>query len=552
MDNHYYTGYIKDLISSNFVSIYAIDLMADMMLEFGFENDEIICRNSKPFTSFYEEVQKVIHPDDLKEYIDSFSPNYLQDMKSKGEDVIHSVYRKKEGNNYSWYSNTVKLFDIDGKDVALVLVENANESVKAENNDDVIIEKLKERQKVIFNTVSSALINLNSIVNLNYSTHNMEVKSIIDYVNNIIVDLKDNFPELNEALASNLIENTNQGKDKTIIIADDDDMTRKLLSRTFEDTYKILEAANGQEAIDILKKNDDITDLNKKDKIVGMFLDLNMPEVGGFEVLDYMSSNNLITKIPIIVISGEYDQETRDRAYTHPIADVLEKPFNVQVIKHRIRTLIRLYKSNTSLNEIVVNQHEEIKNVLRTMVKSYMYDCASDLRRISAYMKILTKQIAIDYPEYHLDDERINKIAEAVKYYNIGLYTLPHKMLKKQDFNNDELKIIKSHPNIGVSIFDSVLYRETDRIFNHYAKDIIMYHEENYDGSGYPTGLKTDSIPLVARIASVAIEYNELLKVMNESSIISEIEKKSGTKFNPNVVASLKRAEEKFKEVNKK
>ena len=77
MDNHYYTGYIKDLISSNFVSIYAIDLMADMMLEFGFENDEIICRNSKPFTSFYEEVQKVIHPDDLKEYIDSFSPNYL-------------------------------------------------------------------------------------------------------------------------------------------------------------------------------------------------------------------------------------------------------------------------------------------------------------------------------------------------------------------------------------------------------------------------------------------------------------------------------------------
>ena len=515
MDNHHYTSYIKELISSNFISIYAIDLMADMMLEFGFENDEIICRNSKPFTSFYEEVQKLIHPDDLKEYIDSFSPNYLQEMKSKGEDVIRSVYRKKEGNNYSWYSNTVKLFDIDGKDVALVLVENANESVKAENNDDVIIEKLKERQKIIFDTVSSALISLNAIVNLNYSTRNMEVKSIIDYVNNIIVDLKDSFPELNDAMTYSLIKSTNQGKDKAIIIADDDEMTRKLLSRTF---------------VDILKKNDDVTDLSKKDKIVGMFLDLNMPKVGGFEVLDYMSSNNLITKMPIVVISGEYDQETRDRAYTYPIADVLEKPFNVQVIKHRIRTLIRLYKSNTSLNEIVVNQHEEIKNVLRTIVKSYMYDCASDLRRISAYMKILTKQISIDYPEYHLDDERIDKIAEAVKYYNIGLYTLPHKMLKKQDFNSDELKIIKSHPNIGVSIFDSVLYRETDRLFNHYAKDIIMYHEENYDGSGYPTGLKTDSIPLVARIASVA----------------------SGTKFNPNVVASLKRAEEKFKEVNKK
>ena len=123
-------------------------------------------------------------------------------------------------------------------------------------------------------------------------------------------------------------------------------------------------------------------------------------------------------------------------------------------------------------------------------------------------------------------------------------------MFKKQNFNSDEIKIIKSHPMIGLSIFDSVLYRNTDRIFNHYAKDIIEYHEEKYDGSGYPNGLNKDEIPVAAQITSIAIEYNELLKVMNESSIMDEIVKKSGTSFNPKIVESLKNCIEEIKKIN--
>ena len=90
-----------------------------------------------------------------------------------------------------------------------------------------------------------------------------------------------------------------------------------------------------------------------------MFLDLNMPRVDGFGVLDYMSSKNLLQRMPVIIISGDYDQITKDRAYLYPIADMLEKPFNVQVVKHRIKNFIKLYKSNNSLNEIVLNQPQD-------------------------------------------------------------------------------------------------------------------------------------------------------------------------------------------------
>lgn len=123
-------------------------------------------------------------------------------------------------------------------------------------------------------------------------------------------------------------------------------------------------------------------------------------------------------------------------------------------------------------------------------------------------------------------------------------------MFKKQNFTEEEIKGIKEHPLIGVTIFDSVLYRNMDGIFNHVAKDIIKYHEEKYDGTGYPQGLSGDKIPVEAQIVSLAVEYNNLLKVMNESSVLEEIIKKTGKRFNPKLVESLKACIEDIRKVN--
>jgi CheY-like chemotaxis protein len=137
-----------------------------------------------------------------------------------------------------------------------------------------------------------------------------------------------------------------QYQTKTILIVDDSNIIRNFAKRIFDGQYSVGTAKDGQEAIDILEKNNSVASIKGTDKIVGMFLDLNMPVVDGFGVLDYMSSKNLLSKMPVIIISGDYDQITKDRAYLYPIADMLEKPFNVQVVKHRIKNFIKLYKSN--------------------------------------------------------------------------------------------------------------------------------------------------------------------------------------------------------------
>jgi len=553
MNNHEYEKYIQQLIPTIFTNIYIIDIMSDLVTEYLYENNIFNTKQVLPFTSFYEQLEKIIHPEDIKGYIDNISSKNLQENLNNGIKHIFYEYRiKLDSGEYDWHTNIIKLIEDGQKKLALVLVQNTNEKNDLININNNGIEKYENQKTIIINAVSNFIIKLNTMMNINNGNNNPEIKSIMDYVKNTIFELTSSTPELDKALANNIIVSTNQGTDKTLLVVDDDIMTCKLLTKTFEQDYKIVVANNGQEAISILEKNNDITSLDEKDKIVGMFLDLNMPVVDGFGVLDYMSSKNLLLKMPVIIISGDYDQDTKDKAYLYPIADVLEKPFNVQVVRHRIKTLVKLYKTNNSLNEMVLTQHQDIKNVLKTVVRSYLYDNSNDIKRITNYVNVIARQMSIDYTNYNFDENRLIKLTEASRYYNIGLYTLPHKLFKKQDFNSDEIKIIKSHPFIGLSLFDSVLYKNTDSIFNNYAKNIIKYHEEKYDGTGYPNSIKGNQIPIEAQIISVAIEYNELLKVMNESSVLEEIIKGSGTKFNPQVVESLKKCVDKIKLVNEK
>ena len=550
MNNNDYTGLIGNIIPTTFNNIYIIDMMSDLVMEYAFENNLFTLKGQTPFTTFYADLEKTIHPDDIKGYVDSISSTYLQENINKGITHIRYEYRRKLDSGYDWYTNVTKLLEVNGKKLTLALVENINENIASQDNDKQVLELAQAKQKSVFDAVSNAIIKLNGVININAGSNNLEVKTLTEYINDILLDLTNTFPEISQNLTESMIRNTNQGTVKTLLVVDDDQMTCKLLTKTFEDTYKIITANNGQEAIDILEKNNSVASIKGTDKIVGMFLDLNMPVVDGFGVLDYMSSKNLLSKMPVIIISGDYDQATKDRAYLYRIADVLEKPFNVQVVKHRIKTFVKLYKSNTSLNEVVLTQHQDIKNVLKTMVKSYQYDNASDIKRVSSYVNILARQLTKDYPEYRIDEARITKMTEASKFYNIGMYTLPTKMFQKQNYTEEETKIIKGHPFIGLSIFDSVLYQSTDSIFNHYAKDIIEYHEEHYDGTGYPHGYSKEQLPISSQIAAVAIEYNDLLKVMNETSVLEEIIKKSNTKFNPKVVESLKNCIEEIKKIN--
>lgn len=109
--------------------------------------------------------------------------------------------------------------------------------------------------------------------------------------------------------------------EKTILVVDDSNITRNLIEKVYKDQYKVLMAANGREAIDIV-------DTMPEGVIVAILLDLNMPDLDGFAVLDYFKEKGLFDKIPVSIITGDSSKETISRVMTYNIVDVLIKPFS--------------------------------------------------------------------------------------------------------------------------------------------------------------------------------------------------------------------------------
>ncbi len=122
---------------------------------------------------------------------------------------------------------------------------------------------------------------------------------------------------------------------KKILVADDSRIISNIVERAFKDEYEVLVALNGKEAIDTIKNNVD-------DSIVGLLLDLNMPEVDGFAVLDYFKENNLFKRIPVCIITGDVQKERIDRAFNYDIVDVLAKPFTFENVREEVEKIINM------------------------------------------------------------------------------------------------------------------------------------------------------------------------------------------------------------------
>ena len=178
------------------------------------------------------------------------------------------------------------------------------------------------------------------------STH---INDLINETNKAILLIQD-YMNGNDAETDSL-ENANSGEakeevkgevydKKTILVVDDSNIIRNFVKRIFSDRYNVGTAENGEEAINIIKAN------QNNDFIETILLDLNMPKVDGFAVLDFMKENNLLSKMPVSIISGDSSKETIDRAYTYQIVDMLEKPFNDQSVKMVIEKTLMVKEMN--------------------------------------------------------------------------------------------------------------------------------------------------------------------------------------------------------------
>lgn len=515
-----YKGLINKTIINSYKEALIIDIIGDKVYRYGISNSNFSSSEELSYMDYLEKCKNNIFIDDVDNYIEALS---ISKLEENGH--VSIMYKMKDVDTgvFSDFVSDISLYEENGKKLIVVLTAN---SIKKELNTvhDDVDSRLETKLNKIIDSVSLSILKIHNIVN--NSITNKE-----DLINSILSSLTNEFPEFNNSLGDNIKFMKDIGK-STIMIIDDDKMTCNLIKKVFENKYNIILVHNGMEAIEFLKKT--------SDNICCVFLDLIMPVLDGFGVLDYLNDHNYLSKIPVIIISGNYDKETRNRAYSYRIADMLEKPFNVQVVRHRIENLITLYNANNSLNEVMTKQHRDLKNIVNSIISAYEFDNLKNMNMLKDYTRILAMQVSKQYPEYNLNENIINKIANSVVYYSIGNWTLPRSLLYKKTLFTEEERSIFNMSNLnGANIIKYVLSKNNKDIDASYCYDIAKHYNERFDGNGYPQGLSGNSIPIVAQIASLAIEYNNLINTVvpvDFEKVASLIMMESGRKFNPKVV----------------
>ena len=150
----------------------------------------------------------------------------------------------------------------------------------------------------------------------------------------LIAEISNSINILNEYIGIKMVDDAEENviSDKTILVVDDSDIIRNFITKVFDDTYNVIIAHDGKDAIDVLNTS-------VFDNLVCILLDLNMPHMNGFEVLDYLEVNNYYEKIPVAIITGDDSKDTVERAFTYPIFDVLQKPFNEVNVKNIVEKM---------------------------------------------------------------------------------------------------------------------------------------------------------------------------------------------------------------------
>lgn len=294
-----------------------------------------------------------------------------------------------------------------------------------------------------------------------------------------------------------------------ILIVDDSEMNRAILTDMLEDDYEILEAENGIEAINILQKY--------STEISLVLLDIVMPEMDGFEVLQIMNESGWIEDIPVIMISAETASKHMQRAYELGVTEFIGRPFDVMVVRHRVVNTILLYTKQKRLTSLVADQVYEkeqrsnlLVNILSHIVEFRNEESGLHVLHIRTLTEILLKELVQKTDRYDLSQEDISLIGIASALHDVGKMAIPDEILNKPGrLNAEEFAVIKTHTTQGAEMLAASPWYESENLVK-IAYEICRWHHERYDGKGYPDGLKGDEIPISAQIVALADVYDAL------------------------------------------
>lgn len=293
-----------------------------------------------------------------------------------------------------------------------------------------------------------------------------------------------------------------------ILVVDDSKFNQELLMEILGENYQYILANDGLEAISILQKDWTI-DL--------MLLDINMPRMNGFEVLEYMNQYHWIDEFPVIVISAEEENSIIEKAYNLGAAEYIQHPFDAFIIKRRVMNTLVLYANQKRLTNVVVNQvYEKEENnkvmigILSSVVGTYNKESREHILHIRIATQMLLRRLVQKTDAYPLTESDITLIATASSLHDIGKVGISKEILNKPTkLTDEEYEIMKTHTLIGAKMIQDMDY-PADKPLAKTAYEICRWHHERFDGKGYPDSLVGNDIPISAQVVSVADVFDAL------------------------------------------
>lgn len=312
-----------------------------------------------------------------------------------------------------------------------------------------------------------------------------------------------------------------QGK---VLIVDDMELNRAILEEILIDEYSVIQAESGKRALELIETH--------KNELIVILLDLLMPDVDGYSVLEFMNKNGLIGRIPILIISTETSNSVEERCFEMGVSDFIRKPFANSQVKQRVKNIAALFSYKNQLEREVERQtetvqrqykllqlqadklqqsNEKIIDILGTVVEYRNLESGDHIWHVREFTRILANEAAKEYPEYGLNRQKIEIISSASALHDIGKIAIPDSILLKPGrLLPDEFEFMKTHTLRGCEIINNI-QDVWDEDYGKTCYEICRSHHERYDGRGYPDGLAEEEIPVSAQIVSIADAYDALV-----------------------------------------
>ena len=335
----------------------------------------------------------------------------------------------------------------------------------------------------------------------------------------------------------------NAVKQSPIFVVDDEPVNLKLIERVL--------GTEGYQSVHSIRNPQEVTRQFRHLRPHLILLDINMPEMNGFDVLEALKQEAGDSLPPVIFLTAELAASNRTKAFESGVLDFISKPFNRQELLARVRNLLQLELAHQALTgqkntlEILVQQRTEaLRNsqlqVVQVLGKAAEFrdnETGAHILRMSHMSAHLAKMLGHD-------DEFVNLMLNASPMHDIGKIGIPdHILLKPGKFAPAEWEVMKTHAQLGYEIL-----RNKDSAVLNLAAEIALHHHEKWDGSGYPGGLNGQEIPISCRIVAVSDTFDALLsarpykKPWPLDEAMAHMFAESGRHFDPEVIRVFKNA----------